>query len=151
MRYPARPSADGAASSLPTAAPKNPPCTRHWRRSDFLPHELRSPVSRPKTVGVGLEKSFALQNLSPIGHSPPGTVPENSPQDCFLYGTFLTSFKSPSPSGNNKEIPGLIGPGISLLGCLNKKDILRKLCGFKGKEEALPLWQLLQPDLPFIY
>lgn len=38
-----------------------------------------------------------------------------------------------------------------LLGCLNKKDILRKLCGFKGKEEALPLWQLLQPDLPFIY
>lgn len=38
-----------------------------------------------------------------------------------------------------------------LLGCLNKKDILRKLCGFKGKEAALPLWQLLQPDLPFIY
>lgn len=37
------------------------------------------------------------------------------------------------------------------MGCLNKKDILRKLCGFKGKEEALPLWQLLQPDLPFIY
>lgn len=38
-----------------------------------------------------------------------------------------------------------------LVGCLNKKDILRKLCGFKGKEAALPLWQLLQPDLPFIY
>ena len=36
------------------------------------------------------------------------------------------------------------------MGCLNKKDILRKLCGFKGKEAALPLWQLLQPDLLFI-
>lgn len=37
-----------------------------------------------------------------------------------------------------------------MVGCLNKKDILRKLCGFKGKEAALPLWQLLQPDLLFI-
>ena len=37
------------------------------------------------------------------------------------------------------------------MACRSKKDILRKLCGFKGKEAALPLWQLLQPDLLFIY
>lgn len=73
-----------------------------------------------------LEESLASQNLSPIRHSPPGTVPENSPQDCFLHGRSLTGFKSPSPSGNNKEIPGPIGPGISLLAGLNKKDILGK-------------------------
>ena len=36
-RAPARPSADAAASALPTAAPKNPPCIRRRRRSDFLP------------------------------------------------------------------------------------------------------------------
>ena len=37
LRCPARPSAGAAASALPTAAPKNPPCIRRRRRSDFLP------------------------------------------------------------------------------------------------------------------
>ena len=42
LRCPARPSADAAASALPTAAPKNPPCIRRRRRSDFLPCFRRS-------------------------------------------------------------------------------------------------------------
>ena len=63
LRCPARPSADGAASPLSTAAPKNPPCTRRWRRSDFLPHELRSPVSHSKAVVQTLPQ--AIKNSRP--------------------------------------------------------------------------------------
>ncbi len=44
LRCPAQPAAVGAALALPTAAPKNPPCTRRRRRSDFLPNE---PARRP--------------------------------------------------------------------------------------------------------
>lgn len=103
---------------------KTPPCIRRWQRSDFLPHELRSPVSHPKTCrGVGLGKSFASQNLSPIGHSPPGTVPENNPQDCFRRCTFLASFKSPSPPNEQQKNSRSNWTGNSLLACRSEKDI----------------------------
>ena len=47
LRCPARPSAGAAASALPTAAPKNPPCIRRRRRSDFLPVPFEARVQIP--------------------------------------------------------------------------------------------------------
>ena len=47
LRCPARPSAGAAASALPTAAPKNPPCIRRRRRSDFLPTPFGARVQIP--------------------------------------------------------------------------------------------------------
>ena len=55
LRCPAQASRSTGRLPLPAAAPENPPCFRHWRRSDFLPNELarrsHNPQTRSKKAG----------------------------------------------------------------------------------------------------